>query len=49
VSEVRALTNTIGNGLATLVVSRWERQLDPESLKTVMAHPIAVGEQMETP
>jgi aerobic C4-dicarboxylate transport protein len=47
--EVRALTNTIGNGLATLVVSRWERQLDLKALKTVMAHPIAVGEQMEVP
>jgi aerobic C4-dicarboxylate transport protein len=48
-SEVRALTNTIGNGLATLVVSRWERQLDLKALKTVMARPIAVGEQMEVP
>jgi len=48
-SEVRALTNTVGNGLASLVVSRWERQLDVGTLKTVMAHPIAIGEQMETP
>ncbi len=48
-SESRALTNTIGNGLATLVVSRWERQLDPEKLKTVMTHPIAAGEQIEIP
>jgi len=48
-SEVRALTNTVGNGLASLVVSRWERRLDVGTLKTVMAHPIAIGEQMETP
>jgi aerobic C4-dicarboxylate transport protein len=48
-SESRALTNTIGNGLATLVVSRWERQLNLEKLKTVLAHPVAIGEQMEAP
>ena len=27
-SEARSLTNFIGNGVATLVVSRWERELD---------------------
>jgi aerobic C4-dicarboxylate transport protein len=48
-SESRALTNTIGNGIATLVVSRWERQLNPETLKTVLAHPVAIGEQIEAP
>jgi aerobic C4-dicarboxylate transport protein len=46
-SECRALTNTIGNGVATIVVSRWERQLDAEKLKQAMAHPIALGEELE--
>ena len=27
-SEARALTNIIGNGVATLVVSKWENELD---------------------
>jgi len=32
-SEARSLTNFIGNGVATLVVSRWERELDVTALK----------------
>ena len=32
-SEARALTNIIGNGVATLVVSRWEKELDISSLR----------------
>jgi aerobic C4-dicarboxylate transport protein len=47
-SETRALTNTIGNGVATIVVSRWEHQLDAGKLKESMAHPIAIGEELET-
>jgi aerobic C4-dicarboxylate transport protein len=31
-SEARSLTNFIGNGVATLVVSRWERELDQSAL-----------------
>jgi aerobic C4-dicarboxylate transport protein len=31
-SEARALTNFIGNGVATIVVSRWEGELDVETL-----------------
>lgn len=31
-SEARALTNTIGNGVATIVISRWEKELDTEKL-----------------
>jgi aerobic C4-dicarboxylate transport protein len=31
-SECRALTNLIGNGVATIVVSRWERELDSKQL-----------------
>ena len=32
-SECRALTNIIGNGVATIVVSRWEGELDHDKLK----------------
>src|ERR1700758_1408819 len=31
-SECRALTNLVGNGVATIVVSRWEKELDKETL-----------------
>ena len=33
-SEARALTNVIGNGVATLVVARWVRDLDVEKLRS---------------
>ena len=32
-SEARALTNFVGNGVATIVVSKWENELDVEVLK----------------
>lgn len=35
-SEARALTNLVGNGVATVVVSRWENELDKEQLKRVL-------------
>jgi aerobic C4-dicarboxylate transport protein len=46
-SECRALTNLIGNGVATIVISRWEGELDAAQLKAAMAHPIAFGEELE--
>jgi aerobic C4-dicarboxylate transport protein len=46
-SECRALTNLIGNGVACVVISRSEGELDPEKLHQVMAHPIDIGEEME--
>ncbi|WP_319799553.1 dicarboxylate/amino acid:cation symporter [Lichenihabitans sp. PAMC28606] len=42
-SECRALTNLIGNGVATVVISRWEGELDAERLKHVLQHPAAEG------
>jgi len=33
-SEARAITNCIGNGVATIVVSSWEKELDRETLAT---------------
>jgi aerobic C4-dicarboxylate transport protein len=38
-SECRALTNIIGNGVATIVVSKWERELDKERLNAELKHP----------
>ena len=36
-SECRALTNLIGNGVATLIVSRWEGELDRARLATALS------------
>jgi len=38
-SEARALTNLIGNGVATLVVARWTGDLDVEQMNRQFAHP----------
>ncbi len=46
-SECRALTNLIGNGVATIVISRWEGELDKDALHEAMAHPIRLGEELE--
>jgi aerobic C4-dicarboxylate transport protein len=46
-SECRALTNLIGNGVATVVISRWERELDRDELHQAMAHPVDLGEALE--
>jgi aerobic C4-dicarboxylate transport protein len=35
-SEARALTNLIGNGVATIVVGKWCKQLDPGKLKSAL-------------
>lgn len=40
-SECRALTNFIGNGVATIVVSAWEGELDREKLAEELASPSA--------
>jgi aerobic C4-dicarboxylate transport protein len=47
-SECRALTNLIGNGVACIVISRSENELDVDKLHETMANPIAIGEEMET-
>ena len=41
-SEARALTNFIGNGVATLVVARWTGDLDSEQMRTRLARPTIV-------
>lgn len=35
-SECRALTNLIGNAVATIVIARWERELDTVELKAAL-------------
>jgi len=45
-SECRALTNFIGNAVATIVVARWEGALDTERLAAAMAGmPMALPEE----
>lgn len=43
-SEARALTNFIGNGVATIVVSRWEGELDVPLLRERLKRPISIAE-----
>ena len=38
-SEARALTNLVGNSLATIVVAKWVGQLDQEKLNFALANP----------
>ncbi|KKB64306.1 C4-dicarboxylate transporter [Robbsia andropogonis] len=40
-SECRALTNIVGNGVATIVVSAWEKELDRETLNRELKHETA--------
>jgi aerobic C4-dicarboxylate transport protein len=46
-SECRALTNLVGNGVATIIVSIWEGELDRAKLHEAMAHPVELGEALE--
>ena len=44
-SECRALTNFIGNAVATLVVARWEGELDEERLAAVLDGEVETDEE----
>ncbi|MDQ1812204.1 dicarboxylate/amino acid:cation symporter [Massilia scottii] len=46
-SECRALTNFVGNGVATVVVSHWEKELDHDRLKSELAHPTHIDDDRE--
>jgi aerobic C4-dicarboxylate transport protein len=37
-SECRALTNRLSNSVATVVISRWEGELDCKKLHEIMRH-----------
>jgi len=43
-SECRALTNLIGNGVATVVVSRWENEVSPAQLQKNLREPHSLTE-----
>ncbi len=45
-SEARALTNLVGNSLATIVVAKWVGQLDKDKLNEALAKPGEVDRQM---
>ncbi len=44
-SEARALTNLVGNGVATIVVAKWTGDLDTEQLKHRLDNPDWVAAQ----
>lgn len=44
-SEARALTNLIGNAVATIVVAKWSGELDPERLRSVLRDPSTATQQ----
>jgi aerobic C4-dicarboxylate transport protein len=44
-SECRAITNIIGNGVATLAVARWEKVLDMDRLKSELRKGPSIAEQ----
>lgn len=46
-SECRALTNVIGNSVATVVVANWEKQLDKDQLQYSLNHPMEVEKKLE--
>ena len=37
-SEARALTNLVGNGVATVVIAKWENSLDEDRMRRVLDH-----------
>jgi aerobic C4-dicarboxylate transport protein len=47
-SEARALTNLVGNGVATVVVAKWCKELDEETLhRELAAGPSALEASMD--
>ena len=44
-SEMRGLTNLIGNGVATVVVAQWEREFDAQRARRVLDGEVAVTEE----
>jgi DAACS family dicarboxylate/amino acid:cation (Na+ or H+) symporter/aerobic C4-dicarboxylate transport protein len=44
-NQARAVTNVIGNGVATLAIARWEGKLDMERARYQLEHPIRKGDE----
>jgi aerobic C4-dicarboxylate transport protein len=47
-SEARAITNLIGNGVGAIVVSRWEKELDTVRARRILAN-AEVADEYEAP
>jgi aerobic C4-dicarboxylate transport protein len=45
-SECRALTNLIGNGVATVVISRWENEVTKVALNENLKNPLALPDKI---
>ncbi|KAA3447981.1 C4-dicarboxylate transporter DctA [Mesorhizobium sp. SARCC-RB16n] len=48
-SECRALTNLVGNAVATIVVARWEKELDQTKLAAAMAGELPAETDLSLP
>ncbi len=49
-SEVRTVTNLIGNGVATIVIARWENEFDTELAERIFSGNHALEEEtLENP
>ena len=46
-SEARALTNFVGNGMATIVISRWENELDVKRMQHVLNNNLTSLEELQ--
>jgi aerobic C4-dicarboxylate transport protein len=46
-SEGRALTNAIGNGVATMVIAKWQGERDDEHFQAVLNEPSIVDREVE--
>jgi aerobic C4-dicarboxylate transport protein len=46
-SEGRALTNAIGNSVATMVIAKWQGERDEERFQAALRDPSMVEEQTE--
>jgi aerobic C4-dicarboxylate transport protein len=46
-SEGRALTNAIGNSVATMVIAKWQGERDDERFQEVLHHPSIVDREVE--
>jgi len=44
-SECRALTNLVGNGVATVAISRWENEITPATLNENLKHPLVLSDK----
>ena len=47
-SECRSLTNFIGNGVATIAISRWEKEVTPETLRANLRNPPPIETEIRT-